>query len=938
MPSINDSLADGLVGQWDRLLRVEEGIKKDVLAHILLMEDDLVKQLQAGPTVFKRGRIEEQLRAGRKIIEKRFGDANVTLKHDLEKLGVAVHDATRKTVNDAFKASVMTALGSPQDIKRLATTSTILGSPSADWWAKQSQDTTMRFEQQIRLGVAQGETTDDIVRRVAGKSTGKVRRIQLASGKVRRVHERAGGIMDISKRNATALVRTAVHTHANRVQNDLYEANDDIIEAREALATLDHRTTDICIARDGAQWTLKTGEPTKDSPYQEPFPGPPPWHYQCRTVLIPITKSWDEIFGKGKHKLRDVPVTTRASMDGQVPAKKTYEGWLKSKPEQFQKDVLGKGRWNLWKAERISLSDLIDKTGRSLSIEELSELPPLSGRKKRRVKTPTPAVKPRTTKAAPPKPKAKQDPTPQPDEKQTAPEFPAGLKDLKRVKKLGGSTGAELMEDAAGNKWVLKRGGAPGHIEEEFMAEKLYRKLGVDVPSSRLYTDETGSYKLSRFIDGEPLGNLTGEARQAAYTQLSKHFATDAFMGNWDVLGMDFDNILIDATGKPWRIDVGGSLRRRAQGALKEDWGNDTTDLFNMLNPQVNTSTANLASGLRYSQIVKQVDSILEKTDDIIKMLDDPELVTLMSNRLKEWKHLSTLSNDFLDDGFTDVYTQRVAKHSSYLRAKGHINAMPENLNRTKHSVLLVDDEGTVFDGLRKEGVIENIYKTLEENGASLQLIDNWAFDQSISSWSKTSQAIRRVLLEATDTPADDVFWRANKTATDAAEHLAGITAKFGREAVDETVAAVQSLNYEVLSRINLPNVNKSWRTVKLIRTEHPSLIERSRKLGDYGPVSIKRGAVESFSLIEPVEVGGTSVTVQDVPFTRVVASYFHARPSRPGDGFFYGDFESEFLVFTPKLKINYVASEAKEILAPEWRDAAGNLIPPPKIRDISGV
>lgn len=46
----------------------------------------------------------------------------------------------------------------------------------------------------------------------------------------------------------------------------------------------------------------------------------------------------------------------------------------------------------------------------------------------------------------------------------------------------------------------------------------------------------------------------------------------DAMLGNWDVIGMAADNILVDKDGKPWRIDNGGSLSFRAQGGKKKGW------------------------------------------------------------------------------------------------------------------------------------------------------------------------------------------------------------------------------------------------------------------------------------------------------------------------------------------------------------------------------
>lgn len=96
--------------------------------------------------------------------------------------------------------------------------------------------------------------------------------------------------------------------------------------------------------------------------------------HNCRTTLIPIVKSIDEILGtKGVDKklAKGISKSTQASMDGQVAGTLNYEDWLKTKPEAFQKEVLGQGKFDLWKAGKIGLRDLIDQRGRPVSLKEL---------------------------------------------------------------------------------------------------------------------------------------------------------------------------------------------------------------------------------------------------------------------------------------------------------------------------------------------------------------------------------------------------------------------------------------------------------------------------------------------------------------------------------------------------------------------------------------
>jgi hypothetical protein len=61
-------------------------------------------------------------------------------------------------------------------------------------------------------------------------------------------------------------------------------------------------------------------------------------------------------------------------MDGQVPKALIYEEWLTAKSAAFQEEVLGPGKYRIWKADDINLRDLIDQRGRPLILKELKQL------------------------------------------------------------------------------------------------------------------------------------------------------------------------------------------------------------------------------------------------------------------------------------------------------------------------------------------------------------------------------------------------------------------------------------------------------------------------------------------------------------------------------------------------------------------------------------
>jgi hypothetical protein len=69
----------------------------------------------------------------------------------------------------------------------------------------------------------------------------------------------------------------------------------------------------------------------------------------------------------------EAPAGTRASMNGQVPEKTTYNDWLKGQPAKVQDDILGPGRGKLFRNDGYSVSNFVDrKTGRHYTLKELA--------------------------------------------------------------------------------------------------------------------------------------------------------------------------------------------------------------------------------------------------------------------------------------------------------------------------------------------------------------------------------------------------------------------------------------------------------------------------------------------------------------------------------------------------------------------------------------
>jgi len=197
----------------------------------------------------------------------------------------------------------------------------------------------IRIRDAIRMGFVEGETISQMVRRLRGTRTNGY----------------ADGLLEIDRRGAEALVRTAVNHTANYARQALFEANDHLVKQWQFLATLDGRTTITCASLSGKTFAIGQGPQ-------------PPRHWNCRSTSVPVLESAWESLGLSKS---DIDPGTQASMDGQVAADLTYGQWLKGKPAAFQDEVLGPERGKLFRSGGLTVDRFTDSKGKVYTLDEL---------------------------------------------------------------------------------------------------------------------------------------------------------------------------------------------------------------------------------------------------------------------------------------------------------------------------------------------------------------------------------------------------------------------------------------------------------------------------------------------------------------------------------------------------------------------------------------
>lgn len=361
---LNDKITDQFIEHEVNLLRLQEHQRQKILKELKALEADLIRKLQAFPQrqTFTQARQKALLRQVQASIQTAYGKIVQVHSKDLQDMVQYEAEHISSAINRAADASVM-SVGVSQDVLEAMTDDNVVfGAPVRRYWEQEAGALQQSFISQMRQGILAGETPDQLVRRVRGTAANNFK----------------DGIMNPRERNVEMRVRTAANSILNDARMEVYRANQDVLRGVQAQVTLDDRTSEICMARSGFAWDFE-GRPLNEAT-DEDFPGPPPWHPNCRTTLIGITKSVGEILGDPEidkeiqKEVAKLPPKTQASMDGQVPKELTYEEWLRGKGETFQKKVLGPGKWQLWNDGKISLKDLVDQRGNPLTLDELKKI------------------------------------------------------------------------------------------------------------------------------------------------------------------------------------------------------------------------------------------------------------------------------------------------------------------------------------------------------------------------------------------------------------------------------------------------------------------------------------------------------------------------------------------------------------------------------------
>lgn len=202
-----------------------------------------------------------------------------------------------------------------------------------------SDEEIARLTTGVKLGFTNGQTVRQIIKSVTG----------------------AGGLLDISKRNSEAIVHTAVAHVSTQARTALMDRNSDIVDGYELVITLDARTSSIC----------RNWPPKKVYKPDDTYQPKPPFHYRCRTTMVPHVPDYG-FLDKGAKR-------AASGADGgmQIDSNTSYYDFLKQQPAWFIDKALGPVRGAIFRNAGMTPEEFrvasVDGFGRPLSLREMAE-------------------------------------------------------------------------------------------------------------------------------------------------------------------------------------------------------------------------------------------------------------------------------------------------------------------------------------------------------------------------------------------------------------------------------------------------------------------------------------------------------------------------------------------------------------------------------------
>lgn len=383
MPTSNEQILDRYIRHQTYLLRYAGGLRNQVLPDLAATEKKLYDSIVEWIAKAEGNRTLTGV-SGRQwqrdfedvlnnIRRPAWDDISTEISNQLKDLAISEAAVGATIIESSLPVVIGMSLPPADKLVAIVNSQPFQGRTLKEWMERTAESDVQKMLSYAKIGIVQGQTPTQVARGIIGTQAAKY----------------SDGIARKAFKDVESVILTLTNGIQNEAKQALYEANADIIDRELYVATLDVRTTLECAANDGK--TFKRGE------------GPiPPLHFRCRSLRVPYinpenlrNRGFDSSTEKqllqeysdqanittvGKRS--ELPRGHKTSFDefarkrrrdlvGQVPAQTSYNEWLKTQSRDFQDQVLGPTRAEMFRNGEISLDKFVARDGDVLTLDEL---------------------------------------------------------------------------------------------------------------------------------------------------------------------------------------------------------------------------------------------------------------------------------------------------------------------------------------------------------------------------------------------------------------------------------------------------------------------------------------------------------------------------------------------------------------------------------------
>jgi len=314
--------------------RFSGGLIKDNASLLVALEADLNAILATELTDYRRSRLTAIQKQVKAAMQTYVDDLNANLTPEYQELAayeaafqVKMIQSVMKPVLNPIPDNLVTGLLSNNKMKLVSGDDILEITPEKaiqNYSGSLSKRLNAKIRQAIQLGIAEGDSLQ--------RSVAVVRKF----------------VKNTTASETASLIRTISNHVSQTAYNEAVNANKEYFDTEYWSSTLDGRTSLTCISLDSREWPIGEGPDC-------------PAHYRCRSRKLTRIKPE---FGL------DIKAT-RVSQFGPTSGQTTYQSFLRRQSKEYQDDVLGLERAQLFRSGKVNVQAFTNDDGVVLTLKEL---------------------------------------------------------------------------------------------------------------------------------------------------------------------------------------------------------------------------------------------------------------------------------------------------------------------------------------------------------------------------------------------------------------------------------------------------------------------------------------------------------------------------------------------------------------------------------------